>query len=94
MQIPKNILQGVLLGLGTITLATAHTEAAAQKPKKESVKAQQQKDTARQANCVKFDPKLSPEYRPYAAPDSQVSASATDSTALIYKEPCITCGRG
>ncbi|MBL7707136.1 MAG: hypothetical protein JNM21_16445 [Taibaiella sp.] len=94
MHISKNILQGVLLGLSTISLTAKPSDATAQKIKEVPGKIQQPKDTARQAGCVKFDPKLSPGYKPYAAPGSQVSTAASDSTVLIYKDPCITCGRG
>lgn len=94
MHISKNILQGVLLGLSTVSLAGTPADATAQKPKQMPVKVQHPKDTAVQAGCVKFDPAISPGYRPYAAPGSQVSAPATDSTKWMDKAPCITCGRG
>ncbi|GEM_PF-1517362 len=94
MHISKNILRGVLLGLSTISLAATPSDAGAQQTKKVPEKIQQPEDTARRATCVKFDPELSPEYRPYAAPGSRVSVSAADSTNLVDKEPCITCGRG
>ncbi|OJV53700.1 MAG: hypothetical protein BGO31_02245 [Bacteroidetes bacterium 43-16] len=91
MIISKNILQGVLIGLGTISLAATHTEAAAQKGKKAPVKTHQQKDTL-QVNCPKPNPGVS--YRPQHTATSPVVQAINDSTGVIDKHPCITCGRG
>lgn len=91
MTISKNILQGVLLGLGTISLALTHTEAAAQKRKKAPVKTHQQKDTL-QVNCPKPNPGIS--YQPQHTVAAPVAQAINDSTEVIDKHPCITCGRG
>ncbi len=92
MQLSKTILHGVLLGLSAISVTGA--TATDQKPEKIPAKGQQPQDTARQINCVKYNPALSPEYRPYAAPGDRLSVPATDSARWMHKEPCVTCGRG
>lgn len=95
MHISKNILRGVLLGLSTISLATTPSDATAQKTKKVAEKIPQPKDTVVRVDCYKFNPKPDPADLPQAHPTtSQVRAVVSDSTDVIYKAPCVTCGRG
>lgn len=92
MQISKNILQGVLLGLGAISFATSPVVAIAQ-AKKVPAKAPQQKDTI-QINCPKPNPGAATIYPPERNAQPRVVPARPDSTDLIYKDPCVTCGRG
>lgn len=93
MHISKNILQGVLLGLSTISLGAIALDAAAQKTNEVPEKTMQQKDTLR-INCAKPNPGAYTNYQPENNERPRVVRAAKDSTDLIYKDPCITCGRG
>lgn len=87
MNISKNILQGVLLGVSTLTLASVHSVTMAQKPVKLCAKPPQQQDT------VLRQPGNETDTQHPVTDQGQVVQSA-DSTEVIYKHPCITCGRG
>jgi len=93
MQLSKNILRGMLLGISTISLGGIALEAAAQKTSKVPEQVTQPKDTTR-INCAKPNPGAYTNDQPKNNERPRVVRAANDSTDLIYKEPCITCGRG
>lgn len=89
MHISKNILQGLLLGLGTISLATSP---AIVQTKGVPAKTPQQ-DTAR-INCPKPNPDAATIYPPKRNEQPRIIPERPDTTEVIDKHSCITCGRG
>lgn len=87
MNVSKNILQGVLLGLSTIALTSVCSAATAQKPVKVCAKPPQPQDTVQLQTANVAD-------TPQPVTEQNQVVQSGDSTELIYKHPCITCGRG
>lgn len=93
MQVSKNILRGVLLGLGTLGLSASHTEVVAQNKDKDP-KVIRQNDTIKIIHCPKPNPGATVNYPSESNERPRVVNTISDSTDLLYKHPCITCGRG
>lgn len=87
MNISKNILQGVLLGLSTLTVTSIDSEATAQQPLRVCAKPPQSQDTVSQQTANETN-------MPRPVTEQNQVVQSGDSTELIYKHPCITCGRG
>lgn len=94
MNISSNILQGVLLGLGTLALTTASSETVAQKRTQE--KQSIQRDTVR-VDCHKPGPKVVNANPPESSTTLPVQSTVSDTTKtkkIIYRDYCPGCGRG